>query len=290
MEKVVWYVGTNELDSSLNVLFNGLKKYSNIEYIKGGIDPYKVLKTSAKYIIGSYRYYEGELLNVMRDRFGEGCFCFIHGFNTKGLSNLNTFKQRYQRLYKNKIKLLVSCSYSYKYLKQIGVDGVILRFGVDLDEFNPINKLKKESPVFGMCFQRRKLHRKGADIISKLSDLGYMVKVADAISHTELYKFYNQIDCLLVASDDDGRETFCIPIIEAAACCTPVISTKVGCASEVIINGYNGYIVNSKDDVIAALQEKHNFVELGKNARSIVESMWSWKSVINKWDKVICGV
>ena len=111
--------------------------------------------------------------------------------------------------------------------------------------------------------------------------------IADEIYHGRLYKFYQSIDCLIVASNDDGRETFCLPMIEAAACCTPVISTNVGCAEELIIDGYNGFKVMNKSEIIEKAIGMYDFNKMGKNAREVVRIHWSWKEVIRLWDSFI---
>jgi glycosyltransferase involved in cell wall biosynthesis len=47
-------------------------------------------------------------------------------------------------------------------------------------------------------------------------------------------------------------ETFCLSVIEAAACGTPVVATDVGGLSEQIENGKTGYLVPSGDSVMMA--------------------------------------
>jgi len=282
-------VGNNEPDSSLNVIFRGLKKYSCFEYIKGTQDINAVLNSCGNVLIGSYRYYKDDLLYKMKRKFGKNCFCFIHGFNT-GNDTVKVFKERYERIYNEGVKLLVSCSYAYKYLRELDLDGFIVPFGVDLDSFKCREKLANGRPIFGMCYQKRKAHRKGADILDSIRKMGYKTKIADDIPNEKLHEFYRSIDCLIVASNDDGRETFCLPIIEAAACGTPTISTPVGCATDVIKNGYNGYIVKNKSEIIDLISNNLNFIEMGKNARSVIEDKWSWDITTIAWDSTIVEV
>lgn len=284
--KIAWYIGNDEPDSSLNVIFSGLKKHSSFDYIKATHNIDSLIKSDVNVVIGSYRYYQARL-NDMIERFGSNCFCFIHGFSVRGKDATSFIAEKYGRLSSKGVKFLVSSSYSHKHLVKYGLDGYVLPFGVELSDFPFKQKIKKK-PVFGMCYQNRKAHRKGADVLKLINKLGYDTKVATSIPHNELYKFFQTIDCLIVASEDDGRETFCLPIIEAAACGTPTISTNVGCASDFIRNRENGFLVRDKFDILSVISKCDDFVTLGEEARRTVETAdWSWKDMATIWDETL---
>ena len=156
MGKIIWYVGNNEPDSSLVILYEGLNKYSNFEYVKGMIDVEEVITSDADIVIGSYRYYEGCNMVRMKNKFNDKCFCFVHGFNTRG-GNFNDFVDRYKRISNNGIGFIVSSNYSLKCLKRMGLTGTIIPFGVDLTKFYCIEKPVR-SLIFGMCYQKRKAY------------------------------------------------------------------------------------------------------------------------------------
>ncbi|MFH0978575.1 MAG: glycosyltransferase family 4 protein [Candidatus Woesearchaeota archaeon] len=65
-------------------------------------------------------------------------------------------------------------------------------------------------------------------------------------------ELYNCADCTLVGSRFEGGP---ITIFESLACGTPVISTPVGAAVEVIENGINGYIVNNQQELIDRMRQ-----------------------------------
>jgi hypothetical protein len=289
MAKIIWYVGSNEPDSSLNVLFNALDKHSKHTFIKGTSKTTDVLDSDADILIGSYRYYNDNFIERMRDRFGENCFCFIHGFRSRTNESADVFADRYKAMNNNGVRFMVSCLYSLNYLKSLDLDGYVLPFGVDLDTFVYKERtVREKKPIIGMCYQKRKEHRKGANVLSLLGKVGYKTNTAVSVSHHKLSDFYNSIDCLIVASKDDGRETFCLPIIEAAACGVPTISTPVGCAPDVIKDGVNGFIVDTRLEIVDKIVDigtVDGFIEMGRNAKKIAEKKWSWNKGIVVWDK-----
>lgn len=59
-----------------------------------------------------------------------------------------------------------------------------------------------------------------------------------------LRDLYKTCDVYISASRSEG---FGLPILEAMACRTPVVSTRTGCAEDVIENGRNGYTVDIND-------------------------------------------
>ena len=99
---------------------------------------------------------------------------------------------------------------------------------------------------------------------------------------------YKKIDCFVVASEEDG--TPC-PALEAAACGRPIISNKIGNMPELIIDGYNGFLV---EKTVGAYIEKikwmkdhrEEMVEMGKNARKTIEEGWTWKIQAENYRKM----
>ena len=99
------------------------------------------------------------------------------------------------------------------------------------------------------------------------------------IPHSEMPMIYNQMDCFVVASIEDGTPN---PALEAAACGRPIISNNIGNMPEFIKDGYNGFIVPRK---IGAYVEKiryfketrNELIRMGNNARKTVMESWTWK-------------
>ncbi len=61
----------------------------------------------------------------------------------------------------------------------------------------------------------------------------------------QLREIYASADVWLCASQTEG---FCLPLLESMACRTPVVSTRVGGAVDLIENGVNGYVVPVDDE------------------------------------------
>jgi hypothetical protein len=97
-------------------------------------------------------------------------------------------------------------------------------------------------------------------------------------SQEEMVEFYQEIDALICASRTEGGPH---PLLEASACRVPVVSTRVGCAPELIRDGENGFLIERtveaiRDAVIRLRDNRDLRVQMGRRAREIVESAWSW--------------
>jgi glycosyltransferase involved in cell wall biosynthesis len=71
------------------------------------------------------------------------------------------------------------------------------------------------------------------------------------------------------------------PILEALSCGLPVISTDVGIATEIVRDGWNGFIVERTEvsvrEAIRKVKEL-NLKEMSFNARQTISLGWSWQS------------
>jgi len=157
--------------------------------------------------------------------------------------------------------------------------------GVDADLFKPINSIKKEGELI--------VGHVGKDCIRKGQQQYILpsIKIAgcksvtnlrtwmDKIPHKEMPKVYNKMDVFMVASEEDGTPN---PALEAMACGIPVISNKIGNMPELIVDGWNGFIVPKK---IGAYVKKIKYfkenrcelIRMGENARKSILEGWTWK-------------
>lgn len=131
-------------------------------------------------------------------------------------------------------------------------------------------KLKCQDTIIEPCV--KKLSKYGFKYISHYNDY------RNRIPHTEMPKLYNNMDIFIVASKEDGTPN---GALEAMASGIPVISNKIGNMPEIIINGYNGYLVDKLDidsyiDLIKNLDKEH-IIEMGKNARQSILNSWTWE-------------
>ncbi len=74
----------------------------------------------------------------------------------------------------------------------------------------------------------------------KKNNLGHRVNIVGNIPQTDLAGIYAQADLLILASESEGCPNV---LLEAQACGTPVISTDVGAARDLMIEGQTGLIM-----------------------------------------------
>ncbi len=97
-------------------------------------------------------------------------------------------------------------------------------------------------------------------------------------SAAEMVEWYQGLDAYICCSRTEGGPH---PLLEAAACGIPVISTRVGLAPELIEDGVNGLLVEREVAAIRAaivrLRDQRGLrAEMGRNARRVIEESWTW--------------
>lgn len=99
------------------------------------------------------------------------------------------------------------------------------------------------------------------------------------VDNNEIPKFINSMDIVCIPS---LSESFGVAGVEAGACGRPVIASKVGGLKEVIVHGYNGYLVEPgsvediKEKLILILENKDKLLEMGKNSRDYMKEKYDW--------------
>ncbi|MCX5904956.1 MAG: glycosyltransferase family 4 protein [Proteobacteria bacterium] len=94
----------------------------------------------------------------------------------------------------------------------------------------------------------------------------------------EMAAFYQGLDAQICASRTEGGPH---PLLEAAACGIPLISTRVGLAPELIREGENGFLVERdiealREAIIKLRDNRELRLSMGKRARAIIEESWHW--------------
>lgn len=145
-------------------------------------------------------------------------------------------------------------------------DVALVPNGVDTELFSAGSRSKQPRPTIGLVYSGVKF--KGVDVtlaaIEQVRQRHPSLKVIafgagpliddlplpdgseyhQAPLQSEIPKLYSRMDVLAWGSRVEG---FGLPIIEALACGTPVVSTKTGCAPDAIEEGVNGYLVDPED-------------------------------------------
>jgi len=82
------------------------------------------------------------------------------------------------------------------------------------------------------------------------------------------------------------QEPFGMVMVEALACGTPVIAFPEGAASEIVVQGQNGYLVSDEAEATRALSELHRIDPA--RCRSSVASRYAPASIAASYERVYC--
>ncbi|MBN1154080.1 glycosyltransferase family 4 protein [candidate division KSB1 bacterium] len=101
----------------------------------------------------------------------------------------------------------------------------------------------------------------------------------------QMRAFYNSLDLYITASRCEGTPR---PVIEAAACGVPILSTDVGIVPELVENEVNGFII---DRTLAAFTERLKWItdnrdilpQMGQSIHRKMEQEFNWKQLIFQW-------
>ena len=193
----------------------------------------------------------------------------------------------------------------------------IVPWGVDLDMFRPIDR-STNSKMVKVGFAKRLHHLSGPDILLKAfqyarakCDRKLMLKIAgsgpmenqlkqeaaemglaDSIewvgwlrSAEELRDFYHSVDLFVMPS---RRESFGVAAVEASASGLPVIASRFGGISEIVIHGETGLLVNTEDieelgkAILTLAKNIALRINMGLKGRKNVEGKFDWKISITR--------
>tara|TARA_Y100001934_G_scaffold151282_1_gene181406 strand:+ start:223 stop:996 length:774 start_codon:yes stop_codon:yes gene_type:complete len=120
--------------------------------------------------------------------------------------------------------------------------------------------------------------------LTKILNLERNVSFLGKKSPVELKSVYQSADIFVYPS---LYENFCQPLMEAAANGLPLISTPVGIARDIIIDGETGYLVNGKPEEIKErielLKEPGPRLLMGQRIQIEIKNRFNWSNVITKY-------
>ncbi|KMP12234.1 hypothetical protein UZ36_01330 [Candidatus Nitromaritima sp. SCGC AAA799-C22] len=103
----------------------------------------------------------------------------------------------------------------------------------------------------------------------------------------QLASFYREADIFVYPS---LYENFGQPLLEAAAAGLPIISTPVGIAPEIVMDGETGFLVSGDAQAlaerIAELSDSNLRTEMGSVLREKVRHLYGWDEIINRYLEV----
>lgn len=129
------------------------------------------------------------------------------------------------------------------------------------------------------------------NIIEKISEYEMKnVKFLDWLPNDELPNHLNSLKLLVLPSNHgEGVPTI---ILEAMACGTPVLSTKLSGIHDLVIDSKTGFLMSNNNpkcitkNIIRAINNE-NFNEISINAQRIVSKRYNYKSAIIRYDKIL---
>ena len=110
------------------------------------------------------------------------------------------------------------------------------------------------------------------DVADRVNFVGYK-------THQELVKLYNQADALVLASSREGMPNV---LLEAMACGTPVISSSVGGAVEVVTEASAGILLEerSANSIERAVKRFMQCLPKASDTREYAEQ-FSWEATMS---------
>jgi glycosyltransferase involved in cell wall biosynthesis len=194
--------------------------------------------------------------------------------------------------------------------------------GVDVEKFKPINIPKQKNTLFFLSLLDEFHQYKGLDYLLKsliivkniipdvklivggkgtlLKYYSKMVDDADLTENVEFHGFipdekiveyYNNSSIFVLPSISSKQEGFGIVVLEAMACETPVISTKIVGVAADVKKSNSGIIVPPKDveklaEAIINILEDENSKIMGINGRKLVKDKYTWSGIAEKTEKL----
>lgn len=108
-------------------------------------------------------------------------------------------------------------------------------------------------------------------------------------SQERIPEIYQECDLWLFTSLEEG---FGLPLLEAFACGTPVVSSRAGAAPQLVVTDRNGYLCDTTPDDFAdaiqrfSLMEAEERKKMGLAARATVEN-WDWATASRQLAEIL---
>ncbi len=148
--------------------------------------------------------------------------------------------------------------------------------------------LKKKKGIQFIIAGDGALRKKVEDYII-LNNLQTNVKLLGWISHDELPVYLNEMKLVVIPSYTEGLPNL---MLEAMACGTPVLASKVGSVPDCIIEGSNGFLLENNSSTCIGVSiiktlEQNNIEQIIETANIYVNTNYNFEKVITKWRDLI---
>jgi glycosyltransferase involved in cell wall biosynthesis len=154
--------------------------------------------------------------------------------------------------------------------------------GVNPEKFKPMKKLREKNERIKIIWRGRISPEKGYYIINELKKYFDFIEFP-YVPYEKLPLFYNSADVFVLPSFYEGMP---LTVLEAMACGLPVVAFRVGGLPDCVFDDINGYLVkpgNLKELIEKIKLAYENKERLGKNGRLLVEKIFNWKYVVDRY-------
>jgi len=152
-----------------------------------------------------------------------------------------------------------------------------------------------KDPDIRLLIVGRGPHRSRVNRLAQELAVEKCITFVPPVEHHEIPKYICACDVAvgpLIASIDTFGS---VPrkVLEYMACAKPVVVCHGGVSSDLIIDGYNGFIVrsNSSEELAATflkvLESPELIKETGLNGRRSIERFYDWEKIIDRFDTVL---
>ena len=198
--------------------------------------------------------------------------------------------------------LLVSNQKLYERFKNSHPNVILWSGGVDTDFFEykkrvrPTGKLKVgwsgSIGNFGREFRGVDMIEKAVEELSNYFEYVPAYREDKHRNIDEMKKYYtDEIDVFVEMSLAAGRQN---GLVEAASCGVPIISCNCGIAEQLIDNGKNGFLLESRTaeelrHALANISFEGIYNKFSEEIRKTIEQNWSWGKYTNDFENIILG-
>ncbi len=143
--------------------------------------------------------------------------------------------------------------------------------------------------IVGIGPEKEKLSDYANQLIKK--NIALQIIFKNSLPEAEMIQIHQVCDIELLASivDDTGEtEGLGVVLIEGAACGKPLIGSNVGGISDVIVDGFNGYLVDQMNAKMIAekidniFENQEIIIQMGNNSRLHAVKMFDIQNVVKK--------
>jgi glycosyltransferase involved in cell wall biosynthesis len=177
----------------------------------------------------------------------------------------------------------VSNKFLFKEFKNANIKNIVYTpFGVNHNIFKKTTNPNDYKFIFGWVGNDKRPVKRYGEICKVFKQLGPKYKLltvtqGSGFSREKMAKFYNSISAIICYSESEGTPN---PVLEAAMCGRPVISTLVGNVPE-LMEGVKGFRpVNSYKSLLSAVERYGDRVDLnniGSRVGAAAQDDWTWK-------------